>query len=117
MSEQEIVSDQNDIDEKPSADMTDSMHILEAILFASDEILSPAALKTLLPGAPDGREIRKLVNTINADLQRHRHPFEIVELAGGYQFRTVAYYRPWVSKLLKEKTTKKLSLLNVMQRQ
>jgi segregation and condensation protein B len=91
-------------------DKNEMMRILEAVMFASGEILSPASLKDILPGAPDAREIRKMVGEVNEELQRQRHPFEIVELAGGYQFRTVAYYRQWVSRLLKEKTAKRLSL-------
>jgi segregation and condensation protein B len=106
--EEEIIESEEET--AAPCDSNELRRILEAILFASDEIMSPAALKEILPGAPDAREVRKLVGAVNADLQRQRHPFEIIELAGGYQFRTVAYYRPWVSKLLKEKTTKRLSL-------
>ena len=94
----------------PAGDMTETTRILEAILFASDEILSAAQLKGLLPGEPDAREVRKMIGVINADLQKQRHPFEVVELAGGFQFRTVAYYRPWVSRLMKDKTARRLSV-------
>jgi len=86
------------------------MRVLEALLFASDEVLTPAALKGLLPGQPDVRAIRKMISAINSELQKLRQPFEIVELGGGYQFRTLAYYRAWVGKLLKEKTRRKLSI-------
>jgi segregation and condensation protein B len=90
--------------------LTEEMRILEALLFASDDLLTPAKIKKIMPGEPDARNIRKLVNEINAHLQRERHPFEIVELAGGYQFRTVAYYHPWLRKLLQERSVKKLSI-------
>jgi segregation and condensation protein B len=90
--------------------LTENMRVLEALLFATDEVLTVAALKELLPGAPDTRTVRKLVMELNAELQRQRHPFEVVELGGGYQFRTVPYYRPWVGKLLKEKTARRLSV-------
>ncbi|MBD3317478.1 MAG: SMC-Scp complex subunit ScpB, partial [Chitinivibrionales bacterium] len=90
--------------------LTEEMRILEALLFASDELLTPAKIKKAMPGEPDARKIRAMVEEINAHLQRERHPFEIVEMAGGYQFRTVAYYHPWLRKLLQEKTVKKLSI-------
>jgi segregation and condensation protein B len=107
MNEQESAAKQ---DTSAQSMMSEEMRILEALLFASDEVLSPATLKGLLPGQPDARAIRKLIASVNAELQKQRHPFEIIELGGGYQFRTIAYYRPWVGKLLKEKTVKKLSI-------
>jgi segregation and condensation protein B len=88
----------------------ETYRILEALLFASDELLTAARIKTILPGNLDARQIRKLVDKINVQLQKERHPFEIVEIGGGYQFRTVAYYHPWVRQIFKEKAAKKLSL-------
>ncbi len=89
---------------------TESMRILEAILFASEEPLTNARLKQLVPGDPDARALRKMVDELNTRLQRERHPFEIVEVAGGYQFRTISYYSSSVRQLLKEKAVKKLSI-------
>ncbi|NLE01561.1 MAG: SMC-Scp complex subunit ScpB [Fibrobacter sp.] len=88
----------------------DTFRILEALLFASDELLNVSRIKSILPGNPDGKQIRKMVDKINVQLQKERHPFEIVEIGGGYQFRTVAYYHPWVRQIFKEKVAKKLSL-------
>ncbi len=88
----------------------ETLRILEAVLFASDEVMSPAKLKTILPESPDARIIRKMVDEINIRLQQERHPFEIVELGGGYQFRTVPYYQPWVQQLFKEKSARKISI-------
>jgi segregation and condensation protein B len=89
---------------------TESMCVLEAALFASTEILSIGRLKAIMPGQPDARAIRKMVDTINEKLQCERHPFEIVELGGGYQFRTVPYYHPWVQQVFKEKAARRLSI-------
>ena len=88
----------------------DDLRILEALLFASDELLTPARLKTLIPGAPDARRLRRMVGELNGQLGLERHPFEIVEAGGGYQFRTVVSYHTWVRKLYKERAAKKLSL-------
>ncbi|NLP01734.1 MAG: SMC-Scp complex subunit ScpB [Fibrobacter sp.] len=88
----------------------DTLRILEALLFASDELLTAAKIKTILPNNPDARQIRKMIDSINVQLQKERHPFEIVEIGGGYQFRTVAYYHPWVRQIFKEKAAKKLSI-------
>ena len=86
----------------------DTLRILEALLFASDELLTAAKIKTILPNNPDARQIRKMIDSINVQLQKERHPFEIVEIGGGYQFRTVAYYHPWVRQIFKEKQLKTL---------
>ncbi len=94
----------------PAGSGPDDLRILEAVLFASDELLTAAHLKTILPSQPDARKIRSMVEKINAQLQKERHPFEIVEIGGGYQFRTITYYHPWVRQIFKEKANKKLSI-------
>ena len=91
-------------------DSIDETRILEALLFASDELLTPAKLKAIIPGSPDTRHIRKMVGEINERLLTEGHPFEIVEAGGGYQFRTLAAFHPYVRKLYKERAAKKLSL-------
>jgi len=93
-----------------SAAPDNPMRVLEALLFASDEILTTDRIKTIVPGNPDGRKIRQMVEAINKQFSKERHPFEIVEIGGGYQFRTVSYYYPWVVQLFKEKSAKKLSI-------
>ena len=96
--------------EQPKDASADSLRILEAILFASDELLTVARLKAILPNNPDAREINGMVEKINRQLQNERHPFEIVEIGGGYQFKTVAYYHPWVRQIFREKASKRLSI-------
>jgi segregation and condensation protein B len=88
----------------------DETRILEALLFASDELLTPSKLKAIIPGSPDARHIRKMVGEINERLLTEGHPFEIVEAGGGYQFHTLPAYHPYVRKLYKERAAKKLSL-------
>jgi len=88
----------------------DTLRILEALLFASDDLLTAARLKAVLPGNPDARAIRGMVDRINCQLQKERHPFEIVEIGGGYQFKTIAYYHPWVRQIFQEKISRRLSI-------
>jgi segregation and condensation protein B len=90
--------------------LTEAQRVLESLLFASEEILTPGKLKAIVPGAPDGRVLRKMVQRINEQLQKERHPFEIIELGGGYQMRTISYYYPWVRQLFREKPSKRLSI-------
>lgn len=97
-------------EETTSAGSPDTLRILEAIIFASDELITTARLKAILPGNPDAREINKMVERINRALQKERHPFEVVDIGGGYQFKTVAYYHPWVRQIFQEKAAKRLSI-------
>jgi segregation and condensation protein B len=88
----------------------ETLRILESLLFASDELLPASRLKAIIPGNPGAGEIGKMVERINRQLQKERHPFEIVEIGGGYQFKTVAYYHPWVRQIFQEKAAKRLSI-------
>jgi segregation and condensation protein B len=118
MSENEIVnarqqaadSDADKEVEAPQDAAPDTLRVLEALLFASDDLLTAARLKTVLPGGPDARAIRSMVDRINCQLQKERHPFEIVEIGGGYQFKTIAYYHPWVRQIFQEKISRRLSI-------
>ena len=94
--------------EKPA--FGENLRILEALIFASDEYLTAARLKAILPGNPGARGISAMIEKINRQLQKERHPFEIVEIGGGYQFKTVAYYHPWVRQIFQEKAAKRLSI-------
>jgi segregation and condensation protein B len=96
--------------EAPQDAAPDTLRVLEALLFASDDLLTAARLKTVLPGGPDARAIRSMVDRINCQLQKERHPFEIVEIGGGYQFKTIAYYHPWVRQIFQEKISRRLSI-------
>lgn len=96
--------------EETNGGTPDTLRILEAIIFASDELITTARLKAILPGNPDSREISKMVERINRSLQKERHPFEVVDIGGGYQFKTVAYYHPWVRQIFQEKAAKRLSI-------
>jgi segregation and condensation protein B len=94
--------------QKPAS--VESLRILEALIFASDEYLTAARLKAILPGNPGARGISSMIEKINRQLQKECHPFEIVEIGGGYQFKTVAYYHPWVRQIFQEKAAKRLSI-------
>ena len=106
-----IVNEVPDDEEAPVREApADTLRILEALIFASDEPLTASRLKTILPNSPGGREIGAMVEKINRQLQKERHPFEIVEIGGGYQFKTVAFYHPWVRQIFQEKAAKRLSI-------
>ncbi|OGJ85024.1 MAG: SMC-Scp complex subunit ScpB [Candidatus Raymondbacteria bacterium RifOxyA12_full_50_37] len=84
-------------------------HVIEALLFASDEPLSASKLKDILNVSLDQRELRNVILDINKRLQTERHPFEIVEVAGGFQFRTISAYARHIKELFKDRAIRRLS--------
>ncbi len=84
-------------------------HIIEAMLFAVDEPISIQKFKSILPQNPDARKIKSAIENANKNLSAQGHPFEIIEVAGGFQFKTVPYYHTWIKQLFKEKSHRKIS--------
>ena len=110
MYDQNVSGDQKEKDREKGALKKENLRILEALVFASDDAISLTKLKSILPDQPDTRTVRKMINELNILLQKERHPFEIVELAGGFQFRTISYYQPWIKQLFRDKAVKKISI-------
>lgn len=84
-------------------------NILEALFFASDEALSLKKIRIVLQCNLNSKRLRKSINSINTKLQRQKKPFEIAELAGGFQFRTIQKYHSFLKGLFKEKSARRLS--------
>jgi segregation and condensation protein B len=79
--------------------------ILEGILFVSE---SPIKLKTLveiLPGA-NKEFIEQGLQRIKSEYGDSRKGLELVEVAGGYQFRTKPHLAEYISRLKKAKPVK-----------
>jgi segregation and condensation protein B len=71
-----------------------SLAAIEALIFASEEPVSVAQLRRAVSLTPS--QIAGAVEQINADLEKSGRPYEIVETAGGYRFRT----RPQFGELI-----------------
>jgi segregation and condensation protein B len=70
------------------SDTLDLRRALEALIFSSEEPASAAFLRRALPSLAPSR-LPDLVEEINEELRKSARPYEIVEVAGGYQFRTL----------------------------
>jgi len=81
-------------------------HILEAILFAANKVMSIDALYNLLQEdiSPSRPEIKVALISLMANY--HNKGINLVELAGGYRFQTKKEYSVWVSRLWDEKPQK-----------
>jgi segregation and condensation protein B len=82
--------------------------IVEALIFASPEPLTPKALYKLLDGEPK-EDVDAAIASLRADYDRPGG-LQIVEVAGGYQIVTRTELHEWVRKLFHERTTQKLSV-------
>ncbi len=92
----------------------DLAHIIEAIIFASDEPLPVATIKSVLDAAhtfgrvnPDMIVAR--VAALNAKYEADGSGFRVMEVANGYQFATRKEMAQWVSNLFKERSKRRLS--------
>jgi segregation and condensation protein B len=82
--------------------------IVEALIFASPEPLTPKTLYKLLDGEPR-EDVDAALAALKADYDRPGG-LQIVEVAGGYQIVTRPELHEWVRKLFHERTTSKLSV-------
>lgn len=79
--------------------------LIEALLFAADEPLTPAQIKKVLGGV-ETSEVREVLEAIRAELDERKAGFALVEVAGGFQFRTRAEYGVWIRQLRSDKPPK-----------
>ncbi|MDO5553049.1 MAG: SMC-Scp complex subunit ScpB [Planctomycetia bacterium] len=77
---------------------TEDLAALEAALFLLREPTPGRRLATLA-ALPEGSKIRELVKQLNARYQREGSAFCAVEVAGGWQLRTLPQYAPWLFRL------------------
>ena len=92
-------------------------HIVEALIFASDEPLTARQIIEIL-GSPDQAgprmrmkedEVLSMVRDLNAEYVRAGRAFRIIQVAGGYQFATMPDFAEWLGRMVKEKAKRKLS--------
>ncbi len=91
--------------------------LVEALVFAAQEPLSLAQIKTIYQGENRNSEsrqidtdaLRQIITELNKEYGKADRPYRIVSIAGGYQFATVAEYAEWIGKLYREQGRRKLS--------
>jgi segregation and condensation protein B len=82
--------------------------IVEALIFASPEPLTPKTLFKLLAEEPK-EDVEAALAALKADYDRPGG-LQMVEVAGGYQIVTRPEMHEWVRKLFHDRTTQKLSV-------
>ena len=82
--------------------------ILEALIFASPEPLTPKAIYKLLDTEPK-EDVQAALEALKQDYERPGG-LQLVEVAGGYQIVTRQDLHEWVRRLFHERTTQKLTV-------
>src|SRR5712691_6036341 len=90
---------------RPSAELK---AILEALIFASPEPLTPKAIYKLLDTEPK-EDVQAALAELKEDYNRPGG-LQVVEVAGGYQIVTRPDLHEWVRRLFHERTTQKLTV-------
>jgi segregation and condensation protein B len=76
--------------------------IIEALIFASELPLNFDKLADVLEGV-EKKDIRDCLSRLVEEYQGETRGFCIVEVAGGYHFRTKNEWSPWIKKLKRGK--------------
>ena len=82
--------------------------ILEALIFASPDPLTPKAMYKLLDDEPK-EDVQAALAELKQDYERPGG-LQLVEVAGGYQIVTRPDLHEWVRRLFHERTTQKLTV-------
>ena len=92
----------------PTAGSAELKAILEALIFASPEPLTPKAIYKILDSEPR-EDIQAALRALKQDYERPGG-LQLVEVAGGYQIVTRQDLHDWVRRLFHERSTQKLSV-------
>ncbi|HTK82862.1 MAG TPA: SMC-Scp complex subunit ScpB [Bacteroidota bacterium] len=92
-------------------------HIIEALIFGSDEPLTSRQIQEILWSAENGapryrmreEEILGHIRELNAEYVHAGRSFRIIQVAGGYQYATMPDFAEWLGRMVKEKAKRKLS--------
>ena len=82
--------------------------IIEALIFASPDPLTPKSLFQLLDGEPT-EDVEQALEALRADYEQ-RGGLQMVQVAGGYQICTRPELHEWVRRLFHEQSKQRLSV-------
>jgi segregation and condensation protein B len=81
-------------------DRDQQRRIVEAAVLASPEPIAPTAIAEFIPRC-NPSQVRALVQELNAEYVEQRRAFEIWEVAGGFQFRSLPEFAPYLKQIQK----------------
>jgi segregation and condensation protein B len=96
------------VEEKPRLDLGQLKAIIEALVFASPEPLTPKMLFKLLSDEPR-EDVAAALQALKDDYA-NRRGLHVAEVAGGFQITTRPEFHEWVRRLFHERSTQKLTV-------
>ena len=97
------------VEPQPRLDSAQLKAIIEALVFAAPEPLTPKMLFKLLNDEPK-EDVLAAVRALQQDYEQERGGLHLAEVAGGYQITTRPEFHDWVRRLFHERSTQKLSV-------
>jgi segregation and condensation protein B len=83
--------------------------VLEALVFASPEPITPREIGRVLGGVPK-ETWQAALEELKADYARDGRGLQLIEVAGGHQITTRPEYNDWIRELLDPKSPTRLSI-------
>ena len=83
--------------------------VLEALIFASPQPITPREITRVLGGVPK-EAWQAALEELKADFARDGRGLQLVEVAAGYQITTRPEYNDWIRELLDPKSPTRLSI-------
>ncbi|MCZ6533681.1 MAG: SMC-Scp complex subunit ScpB [SAR324 cluster bacterium] len=78
-------------------DDKDAKKVMEAVLFASNEVYTAKQLAIVLGNSGIPR-VRSLIGELNQEYEQTNRTFRIVKIGDGYQMRTLPIFKTWIQK-------------------
>ena len=89
-------------------DLSHLKAVIEALIFASPDPVTPKTLVKILDGEP-AEHVEEALDAVKADWERGGG-LQLVEVAGGYQIVTRPELHDWVRRLFHEHSKQRLSV-------
>jgi len=96
-------------DEAPVLPPQEVRAVLEALVFASPQPITPREISQVMAGVPK-QAWRTALDEIRADYARDGRGLQLVEVAGGWQITTRPEYNDWIRELFDPKAPTRLSI-------
>jgi segregation and condensation protein B len=93
----------------PVLPATELRAVLEALVFASPQPVTPREIEKVLGGVPR-KDWQAALEEVRADYARDGRGLQLVEVAGGFQITTRPEYNDWVRELLDPRAPTRLSV-------
>ena len=89
-------------------DPVKAKQVIEALIFASSKPITAAEIRKVAKSLTPG-QIKDYAIQIQREYQLQSRPFELVEVAGGYEIATKKEFAPWIFKIELQKKAKQAS--------